>query len=51
VSRNLLIAAAVVALVAIVIVVGVLILLATLVHAERDPRRPRTISDATARPS
>ena len=33
------------------IVVGVLILLATLVHAERDPRRPRTISDATARPS
>jgi signal peptidase II len=33
------------------IVVGVLILLATLVYAERDPRRPRTISDATARPS
>jgi signal peptidase II len=33
------------------IVVGVLILLATLVLAERDPRRPRTISDATARPS
>jgi signal peptidase II len=33
------------------IVVGVLILLATLVHAGRDPRRPRTISDATARPS
>jgi signal peptidase II len=33
------------------IVVGVLVLLATLVLAERDPRRPRTISDATARPS
>ena len=33
------------------IVVGVLILLATLVLAERDPRRPRTVSDATARPS
>jgi signal peptidase II len=33
------------------IVIGVLILLATLVLAERDPRRPRTISDATARPS
>jgi signal peptidase II len=33
------------------IVVGVLILLTTLVLAERDPRRPRTISDATARPS
>jgi signal peptidase II len=33
------------------IVVGVLILLGTLVLAERDPRRPRTISDATSRPS
>jgi signal peptidase II len=33
------------------IVVGVLVLLATLVLAERDPRRPRTVSDATARPS
>jgi signal peptidase II len=33
------------------IVIGVLVLLATLVLAERDPRRPRTISDATARPS
>jgi signal peptidase II len=33
------------------IVVGVLILLATLVLAERDPRRRRTISDATARSS
>jgi signal peptidase II len=33
------------------IVVGVLVLLATLVLAERDPRRPRAISDATARPS
>jgi signal peptidase II len=33
------------------IVAGVLVLLATLVLAERDPRRPRTISDATARPS
>ena len=33
------------------IVIGVLILLATLVLAERDPRRPRPVSDATARPS
>jgi len=33
------------------IVIGVLVLLATLFLAERDPRRPRTISDATARPS
>jgi signal peptidase II len=33
------------------IVVGVLVLLATLVLAERDPRRPRNVSDATARPS
>jgi signal peptidase II len=33
------------------IVVGVLVLLTTLVLAERDPRRTRTISDATARPS
>jgi signal peptidase II len=33
------------------IVIGVLVLLATLVLAERDPRRPRTISDASARPS
>jgi signal peptidase II len=33
------------------IVVGVLVLLTTLVLAERDPRRPRTVSDATARPS
>ena len=33
------------------IVVGVLVLLATLVLSERDPRRPRAVSDATARPS
>jgi signal peptidase II len=33
------------------IVIGVLVLLATLVLAERDPRRPRNISDASARPS
>ena len=33
------------------IVVGVLVLLTTLVLAERDPRRPRTVSDATPRPS
>ena len=33
------------------IVVGVLILLATLFLAERDPRRPRAVSDATARSS
>jgi signal peptidase II len=33
------------------IVIGVLILLTTLVLAERDPRRSRTVSDATARPS
>ena len=33
------------------IVVGVVILLTTLVLSERDPRRPRTISDATVRPS
>jgi signal peptidase II len=33
------------------IVVGVLVLLATLVLAEREPPRPRRVSDATARPS
>jgi signal peptidase II len=33
------------------IVVGVLVLLTTLVLAERDPRRSRTTSDATARSS
>jgi signal peptidase II len=33
------------------IVVGVLVLLATLVLAERDPRPPRPVRDATARPS
>jgi signal peptidase II len=33
------------------IVVGVLVLLATLVLVEREPRRPRPVRDATARPS
>jgi signal peptidase II len=33
------------------IVVGVLVLLATLVLSERDPRPPRPVRDATARPS
>ena len=33
------------------IVVGVVILLATLVFAERDPRPPRPVRDATARSS
>ena len=33
------------------IVIGVLVLLATLVLAAREPRRPRPVSDATARPS
>jgi len=33
------------------IVIGVLVLLATLVLSEREPRRPRPVSDATARPS
>jgi signal peptidase II len=33
------------------IVIGVLVLLATLVLVEREPRRPRPVSDATARPS
>ena len=32
------------------IVVGVLVLLAALLRAEREPRRPRAIRDATARP-
>jgi signal peptidase II len=33
------------------IVIGVLVLLAALVLAEREPRRPRSARDATARPS
>jgi signal peptidase II len=33
------------------IVIGVLVLLATLVLAEREPRRSRPVSDASARPS
>jgi signal peptidase II len=33
------------------IVIGVLILLTTLVLAEREPRRPRPVRDASARPS
>ena len=32
------------------IVVGVLVLLAALLRAEREPRRPRSVRDATARP-
>jgi signal peptidase II len=32
------------------IVVGVLVLLATLLRAEREPRRPRPVRDAAARP-
>jgi signal peptidase II len=32
------------------IVIGVLVLLAALVFAEREPRRPRPVRDATARP-
>jgi signal peptidase II len=32
------------------IVVGVLVLLGVLVHAEREPRRPRPVRDAAARP-
>ena len=32
------------------IVIGVLVLLAALVFAEREPRRPRHVRDATARP-
>jgi signal peptidase II len=32
------------------IVIGVLVLLAALVFAERQPRRPRPVRDATARP-
>ena len=32
------------------IVIGVLVLLAALVFAERRPRRPRPVRDATARP-
>jgi len=32
------------------IVIGVLVLLGALVFAEREPRRPRSVRDATARP-
>jgi signal peptidase II len=32
------------------IVIGVIVLLAALLHAEREPRRPRPVGDATARP-
>ena len=32
------------------IVIGVLVLVATLMHAEREPRRPRPVRDAAARP-
>jgi signal peptidase II len=32
------------------IVIGVLVLLGVLVHSEREPRRPRPVRDATARP-